>query len=90
MTMRRFLLVLAAGAVFGCGPDGYSSPNENNEISCSSSDENRCYNAVCTDGSNYDSPNASGASCSSECRPSYCDGYCDCENYVFNPECAEC
>jgi hypothetical protein len=89
MRVRRFLMVVAAAWV-GAGCGGYIPGNENNEIVCSSSDENRCWNAGCNDGSNWDSPNAAGASCSSECQPSYCDGYCECENWLVNPECGEC
>ena len=61
-----------------------------NDLFCSVSDQDRCYDAGCTDGDNSESPNASSANCSSECREHYCDGYCDCEIWLWNEECSEC
>lgn len=60
------------------------------DLFCSVSDQDRCYDAGCTDGDNSESPNASAANCGSECRQDYCDGYCDCEVWLWNEECSEC
>ena len=90
------LWALAALAIFalalttGC-PDGGSVPGPgSNDIFCSNSEQNRCYDAGCTDGDNSDSPNPSAASCGGECREYYCDGYCECEIWLINEECSEC
>lgn len=82
------LAVLATVFLLACDDGGLL--NQNDEAFCSNSDDDRCFDAGCTDGSNYESPNASSASCTNECRPAYCDGYCACENYIYNSECAEC
>ncbi len=88
--VQNFLVVLAfvvAIPISSCGSDPLLGDND---IFCSASDQDRCYNAGCTDGDNSESPNASGADCASECRDDYCDGYCDCEVWLWNEECAEC
>ena len=89
----RFLLVVlifsGLVALVGCPVDGGSGPG-NNDILCTTAEQNRCYDAGCTDGDNSESPNPSAASCGGECREYYCDGYCACEVWLWNEECDEC
>lgn len=81
------LFAFVLGTVVSCGSDPVFGDND---LFCSASDQDRCYNAGCTDGDNSESPNAYSADCASECQADYCDGYCDCEVWLWNEECSEC
>lgn len=90
--MRFLILALLVGTLFvlaGC-PSGVGDGSGNNDILCTNAEQNRCFDAGCTDGDDSESPNPSAASCGGECREYYCDGYCECEVWIFNEECSEC
>jgi hypothetical protein len=84
--VRFSVLAVFVGSVTSCADPIFGD----NDLFCSASDQNRCYNAGCTDGDNSESPNAYSADCASECHEHYCDGYCDCEVWLWNEECSEC
>jgi len=81
--------MLSLAALMGCPVDGPGGSG-GNDVFCSNSEQDRCYDAGCTDGDNSESPNPSSASCGGECREYYCDGYCECEIWLWNEECSEC
>ena len=83
------ITILMLVALTGCPVDGPGGSG-GNDVFCSMSEQDRCYDAGCTDGDNSESPNPSAASCGGECREYYCDGYCECEIWVWNEECSEC